>query len=53
MNPGAVSGIANLPPGNRYTISAWQESYGEQTQDVTITGSETKTITFTFKAKPY
>jgi plastocyanin len=44
--------IANLPPG-KYTITAWQESYGDMTQDVTITGSETKTITFTFKAKPY
>jgi plastocyanin len=48
---GAFS-IENLPPG-KYTISAWQESYGEQTQDVTISGTETKTITFTFKAKPY
>jgi hypothetical protein len=44
--------ISNLPPG-KYTISAWQESYGEMTQDVTITGSETKAITFVFKAKPY
>jgi plastocyanin len=44
--------IANLPPG-KYTITAWQESYGEQTQDVTINGTETKTVTFTFKAKPY
>ncbi len=48
---GAFS-LANLPPG-KYTITAWQESYGEQTQDVTISGSETKTITFVFKAKPY
>ena len=44
--------LANLPPG-KYTITAWQESYGEQTQDVTISGAETKTITFVFKAKPY
>lgn len=48
---GAFS-LANLPPG-KYTITAWQESYGEQSQDVTISGSETKTITFVFKAKPY
>ena len=34
-------------------ISAWHESYGEQTQEVTITGSETRTINFVFKAKPY
>jgi hypothetical protein len=54
----AVSGedgsftLPNLPPG-KYTISAWHESYGDQTQDVTISGSETKTISFVFKAKPY
>ncbi|MBZ5528813.1 MAG: carboxypeptidase regulatory-like domain-containing protein [Acidobacteriia bacterium] len=44
--------LPNLPPG-KYTITAWHESYGTQTQDVTITGSETKTISFVFKAKPY
>src|SRR5271157_193704 len=44
--------LSNLPPG-KYTITAWQESYGEQTQDVTISGAETKSITFVFKAKPY
>jgi Carboxypeptidase regulatory-like domain len=54
----AVSGgdgsfsLANLPPG-KYTLTAWHESYGEQTQDVTISGNETKTISFVFKAKPY
>jgi plastocyanin len=44
--------LPNLPPGN-YTITAWHESYGEQTQQVTITGSEAKTINFVFKAKAY
>jgi hypothetical protein len=54
----AVSGgdgsftLPNLPPG-KYTITAWHESYGEQTQDVTISGNETKTMNFIFKAKPY
>jgi plastocyanin len=54
----AVSGgdggftLPNLPPG-KYTVTAWHESYGEQTQDVTISGNETKTINFVFKAKPY
>jgi len=54
----AVSGgdgnfsLPNLPPG-KYTITAWHESYGEQTQDVTISGNETKAISFVFKAKPY
>ena len=44
--------LPNLPPG-KYTITAWHESYGTQTQDVTITGSETKTVDFVFKAKAY
>src|SRR5467141_3538639 len=44
--------LPNLPPG-KYTITAWQEDYGTQTQDVTISGNETKTVDFTFKAKPY
>jgi plastocyanin len=44
--------LPNLPPG-KYTITAWHESYGEQQQEVTISGSETKTVNFVFKAKPY
>ena len=44
--------LLNLPPGN-YTISAWHESFGEQSQQVTISGSESKTVNFVFKAKPY
>src|ERR1700732_955379 len=44
--------LPNLAPG-KYTVTAWHEAYGEQTQDVTISGSETKTINFVFKAKPY
>ena len=48
---GAFS-LGNLPPG-KYTITAWHEAYGEQSQEVTISGSETKTITFVFKAKAY
>jgi hypothetical protein len=44
--------LPNLPSG-KYTITAWHESYGEQTQDVAISGSETKTINFIFKAKSY
>lgn len=44
--------LPNLPPG-KYTVTAWHEDYGTQTQDVTISGNETKTINFTFKAKAY
>jgi Carboxypeptidase regulatory-like domain len=52
----AVSGndgsakIGNLPPGT-YTIEAWHEKYGTQTQSVTVGPNETKDITFTFSAK--
>ena len=48
---GGAFSLANLPPA-KYTITAWHESYGEQTQDVTINNSETKTISFVFTAKP-
>ena len=54
----AVSGgdghftLPNLPPG-KYTVTAWHESYGDLTQEVTIVGTETKTVDFVFKAKPY
>jgi len=44
--------LKDLPPG-KYTITAWHESYGDQSQEVTITGSETKAVNFVFKAKPY
>ena len=41
--------LKDLPPGT-YTIEAWQEQYGSQTQEVTIAAKESKAITFTFKA---
>lgn len=41
--------IANLPPGE-YTIVAWHEKYGEQTQKVTVGAKESKTQDFTFSA---
>jgi hypothetical protein len=44
--------LPNLPPG-KYTITAWHEDYGTQTADITITGNETKDVSFTFKAKAY
>ena len=39
--------IDNLPPGT-YTIEAWHEMYGTQTQEVTVGASESAEITFTF-----
>jgi uncharacterized protein (DUF2141 family) len=44
--------LPNLPPG-KYTVTAWQESYGEQSKDVTISGNETQTVNFSFKVKDY
>ena len=38
-----------LPPGE-YTIVAWHEKYGEQTQKVTVGAKESKTQDFTFNA---
>ena len=49
---GGQFSLKDLPPG-KYTLTAWQEDYGTQTADVTITGNETKTVNFTFTAKPY
>jgi plastocyanin len=50
----AVSGaggafeIKGLPPGT-YTIEAWHEKLGTQTQTVTVGATESKAISFTFK----
>jgi hypothetical protein len=40
--------IKNVPPGN-YVIEAWQEKYGTQDQNVTVSGTESKTVDFSFK----
>jgi plastocyanin len=42
--------VPNVPPGN-YTITAWQETYGTQTQKLTVAGGKAATADFTFKAK--
>lgn len=52
ITDGGSYSLPNLPPG-KYTVTAWHEDYGTQTQDVTITGNETKAIDFSFKAKAY
>ena len=41
--------LANLPPGT-YTIEAWHERYGTQTQSVTVGVQESTEITFTFSS---
>jgi hypothetical protein len=40
--------LKGLPPGT-YTIEAWHEKLGAQTQSVSVAASETKDIAFTFK----
>ena len=47
-NGGAFE-LEDVPPGT-YTIEAWHEKLGTQTQSVTIAPKEAKTIAFTFKA---
>ncbi len=42
--------INGVPPGN-YTVTAWQEEYGTQTQKVTVAAGKPGTADFTFKAK--
>jgi plastocyanin len=41
--------LKGLPPGT-YTIEAWHEKLGTQTQTVTIGEKETKSVEFSFKA---
>ena len=41
--------LKGLPPGT-YTIEAWHEKLGTQTQTVTVGAKETKNVAFTFKA---
>ena len=45
---GGTFDIQRLPPGT-YTIEAWHEKLGTQTQIVTIGPKETKELSFTFK----
>jgi len=42
--------LNHLAPG-KYTITAWDESFGSQSQEVTISGSETAQANFVFRPK--
>src|SRR5436853_6824009 len=42
--------LSNVPPGN-YTLTAWQETYGTQTQKVTVSAGAPANADFTCKAK--
>jgi plastocyanin len=42
--------LASVAPGS-YTLTAWQETYGTQTQQVTVAAGKPSEVSFTFKAK--
>jgi hypothetical protein len=44
--------LEGLPPG-KYTITAWHERFGTQTQDVAVTAGKPATADFVMKAVPY
>jgi len=44
--------LKGLPPG-KYTLTAWQEKFGTQTQEVTVASGGTAKANFAFKATPY
>lgn len=43
--------LPDLPPG-RYTVTAWHEMYGTQSQEITIADGQQVTVDFAFQAKP-
>jgi plastocyanin len=43
--------LKNVPPGT-YTVEAWHEKLGAQTQNVTLAEKDSKELSFTFKGSP-
>ncbi|MEO8636649.1 MAG: carboxypeptidase regulatory-like domain-containing protein [Gemmatimonadales bacterium] len=50
-NDGTFS-LKGLPPG-KYTVTAWHERFGTQSQEVTVATGEVPKVDFVFKALPY
>ncbi|MDB4899051.1 MAG: hypothetical protein JWN53_859 [Gemmatimonadetes bacterium] len=44
--------LKGLPPG-KYTVTAWHERFGTQSQEVTVGSGETPKVNFVFKATAY
>lgn len=44
--------LKGLPPG-KYTVTAWHERFGTQSQEVTVGSGDTPKVNFIFKATPY
>ncbi len=51
-DPGGSFSLKGLAPG-KYTITAWQEDFGTQSQEVTVAANETKKVNFVYKVLPY
>jgi hypothetical protein len=47
---GDSGGYSIKLPAGTYTLEAWHEKYGAQTQNVTVTDNQTQEVNFTFKA---
>lgn len=43
--------LPDLPPG-KYTITAWHETYGTKSQEITIAEGQSLTVDFVFQARP-
>jgi hypothetical protein len=44
--------LPGLAPG-KYTVTAWHEKFGTQSQEVTVAATGAVTVNFVFKAQPY
>jgi len=43
--------LPNLPPGH-YVVTAWHETFGTQSKEITIGGGESQSLDFSFTARP-
>src|ERR1700730_852800 len=43
--------LKGIAPG-KYTVTSWQEQYGTQSQEVILTGEESKNVNFVYKVMP-